>query len=79
MKPASSLYHLNRFFAIKGINRQHLGVNKLVVNNKITEFTKMLSLCLETVKNRGPIKKFAPGPLAALGAPDATYALAHAS
>ena len=28
-----------------------------------------MSLCLETAKGRGPTKKFAPGPLAALGAP----------
>ena len=33
----------------------------------------MFSLCLETAKGRGLTKKFAPGPLAALGASAVTY------
>ena len=62
MKQVSSLYHLNRFFAIKRINRQPTNSLNLLKS-------KMLSWCLETAKGRGPTKKFAPGPLAALGTP----------
>ena len=71
MKQASWLYRLKRFFAIKGINRQ------LTSSLNLGYCAKMLSLCSETAKGRGPTKNFTPGPLVAPGAPGRSWFCRH--